>query len=239
MTSRAKLSSVLAVALAVAVVDVARAAAPAAFVFVPFRGSGPFPVAVWLHGYRGYSAAGYLPGATRAEMQKHADLLGAAIVGFPGPIELADGTERWSENPPTDHAYVQGRLAEIAKTTSLDASRVGLFGFSEGGLVAAEIAMLYPEKYLGAIVMSPGGVAHPVVARTREPAHADQIYFFFCGEREDPAVVALTKGLAHGIGEALGSKVTLKIYPGISRHARPPDFTDKFPEWMGAILRAR
>lgn len=237
MPARVEIPSVLILALAFAAA--ARAAKPEAFVFLPSRGAGPFPVAVWLHGYRGYSPAGYLPGATRAEMQKHADLLGAAIVGFPGPIELADGTERWSEDPPVDHAYVQARLAEIAKTTNVDVSHVGLFGFSEGGLVAAEIAMLHPDEYLGAIVMSPGGISHPVVARNREPAHADQVYYFLCGEREDPATVMLTKGLAQGVERALGAKATLKIYPGVSRHARPPDFAEKFPEWMGTILRTR
>src|SRR5262245_41162398 len=33
--------------------------------------------------------------------------------------DLGDGTQRWSEEPVTDHAYVQAKLREIAKTVSL------------------------------------------------------------------------------------------------------------------------
>ncbi|HSJ03543.1 MAG TPA: hypothetical protein VK956_13865, partial [Verrucomicrobium sp.] len=44
----------------------ADAAKPNAFVFRPTNGTGPFPVAVWLHGYRGYSKEGYVRGGDKA-----------------------------------------------------------------------------------------------------------------------------------------------------------------------------
>jgi hypothetical protein len=87
-------------------------------VFAPARGVGPFRVAVWLHGYRGYSAKGYFPGATAAQMQGRADSLGAVIAGFPATVELGDGTQRWSEDPDTDHAYVQAELRKVAKAVN-------------------------------------------------------------------------------------------------------------------------
>jgi predicted esterase len=208
------------------------------FVFVPTNGNGPFPVAVWLHGYRGYSPLGYNPKGSTADMQKHADMLGAVIIGFPATTDLGDSTQQWSEEPVADHAYIQARLKEIGKTVKLDLTRVGLFGFSEGAMVAADIATQYPENYLGAILMSPGGIGHPKTAATRRPEHARQVFFWFCGADENPGNVNLTRFYAQHLEKALGAKVTLKLYPGASQHARPADFMEKFPEWMAAILKA-
>ncbi len=208
------------------------------FVFTPTNNPGPFPVVLWLHGYRGYSAEGYFPGETAAAMQRHADSLGAAIVGFPATTDLGDDTQQWSEEPVADHAYIQWRLKEIAATAKLDLSKVALFGFSQGAMVAADLATLYPETYTGAIVMSPGGMGRPKAANIRKPQHEKQMYFCFCGADEQPGNVNLTKAYAKHLETVLGARVSLKLYPGISKHTRPPDFMEKFPEWMGAILKS-
>ena len=215
-----------------------RAEAAAEFVFVPGRGSGPFPVAVWLHGYRGWSAEGDFPGATPAAMQAQADAAGAVVAGFPGTVELPDGTRRWSEDPAIDDAYVQARLGELAKHADVDLSRVALFGFSEGGLVAAELATAHPDRYRGAIVMSPGGSGPPRVAARRLPGHARQAYLVFCNAGEDPSVVATTRALASRLRNALGAHVMLRVFAG-SLHARPPGFTRKIPDWIREILGSR
>src|SRR5262249_33084411 len=134
---------------------------PRAFLFKPSNGSGPFPVALWLHGYRGYSPSGYFPGESESAMQKHADAIGAVIIGFPATTDLGDGSQQWSEEPVADHAYIQMRLKELEKTANLDLKRVALFGFSQGAMVAADVATQYPDSYLGAILMSPGGMGAP------------------------------------------------------------------------------
>jgi predicted esterase len=229
---------IIATAALLAIIPEVRADKAKPFVFVPTNGNGPFPVALWLHGYRGHSADGYYPGATAAAMQKHADTLGAAIVGFPATTDLGDNTQQWSEEPVADHAYIQARLQEISKTVKLDLSRVALFGFSQGAKVAADLATTYPENYLGAVVMSPGGFGHPKPAEVRKPQHEKQVYFCFCGADEHPTNVGLTKAYAKHLETVLGAKVTLKLYPGVAKHARPPDFMEKFPEWMAAILTA-
>src|SRR5437870_5134001 len=86
------------------------------FIFKPSNGKGPYSVVLWLHGYRGYSPTGYFPGEKVEAMQKHADAIGAVIIGFPATTDLGDNTQQWSEEPPADHAYIQARLKEIAKT---------------------------------------------------------------------------------------------------------------------------
>ncbi|MDX2109161.1 MAG: hypothetical protein SFY80_02860 [Verrucomicrobiota bacterium] len=207
------------------------------FVIVPSTGTGPFPVAVWLHGYRGYSDSGYFPGETAEAMQKHADQMGAVIIGFPATTDLGDDTQQWSEEPVADHAYIQSRLQLIGKNVKLDLRRVVLFGFSEGAMVAADIATLYPANYRGAILMSPGGVGDPKVAKVKNPLHAKQVFFCFCGADEHPGNVGLTKFYARHLQRVLGAQVTLKLYPGVSKHTRPPDFLEKLPEWVVAILK--
>ena len=62
------MKSITAVLLALTCLLV-QAEKPKEFVIVPSKGDGPFPVALWLHGYRGYSEAGYFPGETRGAMQ--------------------------------------------------------------------------------------------------------------------------------------------------------------------------
>lgn len=209
------------------------------FVFKPSSGSGPYPVVLWLHGYRGYSPNGYAPGAAAEAMQKHADAIGAVILGFPATTDLPDNTQQWSEDPATDHAYIQERLKEISQTTDIDLHRIALFGFSQGAKVAADLATLYPENYLGAILMSPGGFKAPKAAKIQRPEHAKQVYFCFCGAEEQEGNVKLTKAYAAHLERVLGARVTLKLYPGVAKHARPPDFMQKFPEWVSSILAAR
>lgn len=208
------------------------------FIFIPTNSPGPFPVVLWLHGYRGYTAEGYFPGEIAAAMQKHSDSLGAAIIGFPATTDLGDNTQQWSEEPVADNAYIQWRLKEIAVTAKLDLTKVALFGFSQGAMVAVDLATIYPESYMGAIAMSPGGMGRPKAANTRKPQHEKQVYFCFCGADEQPSNVNLTKAYAKHLETVLGAKVSLKLYPGISKHTRPPDFMQKFPEWMAAILKS-
>ncbi len=177
-----------------------RAEKPAEFVITPSTGEGPFPVALWLHGLSRIFSNGIFSGESREAMQKHADLLGAVIIGFPATTDLGDNTQQWSEETVADHAYIQTRLKKIAATSKLDLTRVGLFGFSQGAMVAADLASCYPESYRGAILMSPGGFGEPQAARIKSPAHADQIYYSFCGGRGKPGQCSVDQGLRAASG---------------------------------------
>lgn len=227
----------LTTALLFLLVAVSQAGKPKHFIFIPKDVSGDLPVAVWLHGYRGYSPLGPMPGETAESMQKLADALGAVILGFPATTDLGDDTQQWSEEPVADHAYIQDRLKTLTSDLKLDLKRVGLFGFSQGAMVAADLATLYPESYRGAILMSPGGMGAPKAAERRLPLHATQVYFCFCGAEEHPGNVGLTKAYAQHLERVLGAHVTLKLYEGVSKHTRPPDFMTQFTSWMGAILK--
>lgn len=207
------------------------AAKPDPIVFTPKSQKSDVPVVVWLHGYRGF------PGVLKeAYFQEFADSLGAAIVGFPGTTDLGDNTQQWSEEPVADHAYIQFRLALLARKHRLDLKRVCLFGFSQGAMVAADICSHFPDSYMGAIIMSPGGIGEPLPSGRALPAHAKQTYWCVCGAEEQPGNVALTKGYAKHL-KSLGATVTLILYPSIKEHTRPPDFKERFTEWTKKILQ--
>jgi len=197
--------------------------------------NGAVPIAVWLHGYRNFP--GFLADE-REYFEGVADSLGIAIVGIPGTTPLEDGTLQWSEEPVADHAYIQQVLASLSEKHKLDTKRVALFGFSQGAMVAADVANLYPDAYQGAIVMSPGGFTEPKVRSQKSPVNATQIYFLVCGADEHPGNVQLTRFYAKEL-KNLGAVVTFKEYPGVSKHTRPPDFKERFPEWIAAILKSR
>jgi hypothetical protein len=44
---------------------------------------------------------------------------------------------------------------------------------------------------------------------------------------------------AKQLENVLGAKVTLRLSPGVAKHARPADFMEKFPDWMAAILKGK
>lgn len=203
---------------------------PEPIIYVPKSGGSHLKVAVWLQGYRGY------PGVIKETyFQDFADRLKIAIVGFPATTELGDNTQQWSEEASADHAYIQERLGDLSKRYNLDISRVGLFGFSQGALVAGSLCMRFPESYAGAIMMSPGGMTTPQPGTIPLPQHKQQTFWVVCMAEEHPGNVSLTRTYAAQL-KTLGSRVTKIEYPGIKEHTRPPDFKERFPEWISAIL---
>jgi predicted esterase len=219
---------ILLVSLAAYSVAVAK---PEAILYLPKERSGKIPTAVWLHGYRGY------PGALKeVYFQEFADRLGIAIIGFPGTTDLGDDTQQWSEEPVADQAYIQMRLHELGEKNNLDVSRVALFGFSQGAMLAADLCTLYPQCYAGAIIMSPGGIGEPSASKIPMALHREQMFWVVCGAEEHPGNVRLTKYYAQLL-KSLGATVTEIEYPGMKEHTRPPDFKEKFPEWIGQILK--
>jgi len=111
-----------------------------------------------------------------------------------------------------------------------------LFGFSQGAMVAADLCSRYPDSYAGAIIMSPGGMTNPHPATTPVLLHKNQSFWVVCMADEHPGNVELTRFYAKHL-KALGTQVTKIEYPGIKEHTRPPDFKERFPEWIAAILK--
>jgi predicted esterase len=209
----------------------ALAAKPEPIVYFPAGVTTPVPVAVWLHGLRAF------PGILEDKeyFQQVSDQLKIAIVGVPGTTALRDGTLVWSEEPVADQAYIQDVLDQVANQYKLDRTRVALFGFSEGAMVAGDLCARYPNSYRGAILMSPGGITGSKADPKSPEANKSQVFFVVCGAKENERTVQNTATYA-ALFQKLGCTVTHKEYPDQEKHTRPEDFKEKFPVWIGAIL---
>jgi predicted esterase len=204
---------------------------PEPIVYYPAGASELVPVAVWLHGYRRFPSVL----EDKEYFQKVADELKIAIVGIPGTTEMPDGTLIWSEEPAADNAYIQEVLGQLAEKYKLDKSKVALFGFSEGAMVAGDLCALYPSEYRGGILMSPGGITDPKAKSKTPELNKSQVFFIFCGAKENALNVQWSETYA-ALFKQWGCTVTLKEYPDQEKHERPADFKEQFPNWICAIL---
>jgi hypothetical protein len=101
--------------------------------------------------------------------------------------------------------------------------------------MAFEVAFANPSEYLGAIVLSPGTSKDVTLSELKpESANRQQRFVCTCGAGELPGNVRITR-LDADLARRAGSKVELKLYPGVSAHAFPADFLDVFPTWLKFI----
>jgi predicted esterase len=190
------------------------------------------PAVVWLHGL------GTHPGGFVNEgCQAYADLLNIAIVGVSGTVARGPRVYVWSEDPEQDARRVRDALAEVKDRVTIKPGHVITMGFSQGGQMALEIAVRYPEEYAGAIVMSPGAQAH-VQQVQPSPLLAGRGFVLVCGANEHPGNVKLTADDAAWLSAA-NARVKHTPYPGMTAHSFPPDFDERLPEWVKFIEEAR
>ncbi|MEZ5503270.1 MAG: alpha/beta hydrolase-fold protein [Halioglobus sp.] len=104
-----------------------------------------YPLAVVLHGYgaTGEVEAIYLGLDTRVDTQQY-------ILVMPDGTENLNGTRYWNATPGCcafteeekkvdDVAYIRGLIEEAAATYSIDTTRIGLIGHSNGGFMALRL----------------------------------------------------------------------------------------------------
>jgi predicted esterase len=103
-------------------------------------------------------------------------------------------------------------------------------------MVAAELASRHPEKFAGAIALSPGGVSDlPPAVTTALPEHGRQGIVAVCGAQEHRTTRRTTEHYAAAF-RVLGARVYVRQYAGMSKHRFPPDYLAKFPVWARFIL---
>jgi predicted esterase len=189
---------------------------------------------VGLHGL-GASA----PNFVDASYQHLADRLGVAFVGVSGTLANGPKSFRWAEDPARDARRVGDALQEIAGRVAVARDKVILFGFSQGGAVAADLVARDPEHFAGAIVLSPGGREEPHYGESRPSALLHRRgMVFVCGAGEHPSTVRRTEHGAAWFTQA-GARVEHKAYVGMTAHALPPGFEETLPRWIELILDAQ
>src|SRR5262249_43163026 len=127
-------------------------------------------------------------------------------------------------------------LAGAAHRLTVTAGAGVPLGVPQGARAAADVAVRHPEKYAGAILLSPGGLEEPKPSDFQpSAAHREQGYVAVCGAKEHPGNVYLTSEYARLLRD-MGARIRHKPYPGMSAHTFPPDFDKVLPEWIRFIL---
>jgi predicted esterase len=191
----------------------------------------PIPVLVGLHGM-GDNPENFVG----KEYQEYADQLDVAFVGVSGTLPRGPKSFVWSPDHAKNAERIDAALKEVSNQLTVKEGQVVAFGFSQGAQAAAEVAARNPDKYAGAIIMSPGGLGIPEAAVFKAHAKARrQGFVAVCGAGEAPGNVALTAEYARLL-KAMGARVRHKPYPGMNQHAFPPDYHDVLPDWIRFIL---
>jgi len=188
------------------------------------------PVAIWLHGY------GANPSKIRtdAHYQAAADTLNIAVIGIPATRKVGPDSFVWTDDTIFDSEHVEQALSETEVRLGTKFGAKALFGFSQGAVVAAELAARYPSKYAGAIILSPGADIFPLATVASEQNKL-QKYFISTGAGEALGNLRFARAYRKILSE-LGSTVVYREVPGMTKHDRPPDWPDRFREWTSLIL---
>jgi predicted esterase len=186
----------------------------------------PIVTVVGLHGLGGDEAF------INENYQALSNRLGVAFAGVSGTRALGPQSYSWSEDREQDHRQVQRGLQALKQKLTPGQGSIVLFGFSQGGQMAFELAAAYPESYVGALSMSPGlRDDGELSGLTASPGNKRQRFILVAGEEEHPGTVACARADADWARRA-GAQAKLKLYPKVSQHAFPPDFQEAFPGWL-------
>jgi len=157
-----------------------------------------------------------------------------AVVGVPATREVGLDSFVWTEVPDFDFDQIQKALREAERRSGAKFGPKVLLGFSQGAVVAAELAARYPRIFAGAILLSPGADIFPTPIGASEDNRC-QRYFISIGSDEAEMNLKFARAYRKVLSE-LGSTVIYREVVGMKKHDRPPDWPDRFREWSAAIL---
>lgn len=194
---------------------------------LPDRSKVPDTVVVGLHGLGGSEQF------VSSDLKSYADTLGMAFLGVNATNTLGPKAFRWSEDLRKDQAQLEMALQSLKP--KLQARSLILFGFSQGGQLAFELAARMPTRVIGALILSPGFVRP--LTETLLPRR-EQKFVILAGAGEHPATLAAAQADASRARQG-GAEVRLKLYEGVTSHAFPPDFSTQLVNWLSWINTPR
>ena len=185
--------------------------------YVP-PGEGPFPTVLMLHGW----------GASAHDLFSLAPFMhgGGALVLCPqGPVsfEIAQGVPGFGWWPITPGREPEGAAFDEARRLlraffdaacqryPVDRRKVVVLGFSQGGVMAFDLALSAPEQFAGLVALSswlPDSLAN---ALSRSPAHENFPALLIHGARDDLIPVALAQEARQKL-MALGLNVSYREF---------------------------
>ena len=123
-------------------------------------------------------------------------------------------------------------LVQRERERGIDAARIVVAGFSQGGAIALQLALRYPERLSGLIALSTYLLLEDRLAAEAHPANADLPVFFGHGTA-DPMVPMQLGRMAADQVLAMGNPVEWHQYP-MPHAVCPEEIAD-----LGAWLRTR
>lgn len=192
----------------------------------------PIPVVVGLHGY------GATPKQFADEQWQHiADKYSIAFISASGTVSRGLSAYDWTESVEKDASRIERALTQVAGRVTPAPGQIILQGFSQGAQMAAEIAARHPDRYAGAIALSPGTRRnmgfHDV---EKKPQLTERRFVVVVGAQEEPRNVAYAKQDAETL-RSYGAEVIHKESPNQAQHAFPADYETALSEWLKWILR--
>lgn len=96
----------------------------------------------------------------------------AIFIGINGTEKLNEHSFRWARTETdSSHQAVQQALAKAAKNNPVNKQKVALMGFSQGALHSAHLLAKHPNDYVGALLLSAGGMQTEI--KLRRPQVSD------------------------------------------------------------------
>lgn len=143
---------------------------------------------------------------------------GVAIVTPSGPVKQSDGQFDWSENMEQNFARVNAMIAEVGAKAKIRKDRIVLFGFSEGGATAFDLARAHPEVFAGAIAIAPSPSKEGESAGVA-PSLAKRGFVLCYGDKDEAETIGRAKERLEATAKA-GAKTQVKELAGVG-HEMP------------------
>lgn len=175
------------------------------------------------------------PSRFLSSFQRRADRIGVAFVGVSGPTRLGPNAFRWSDDPAENAARIDEAVESVRARVRTGDLRV-LLGFGEGAQVALEVAARDPERYAGAIALSPGGASR-VREIAKVPGNERQRFVIAFGMLESWEFYASSVDDLYALRD-LGARVDLHEAWFYGVHTLPPDFDVQLPKWVAWLHEA-
>ncbi|MEL4394197.1 alpha/beta hydrolase-fold protein [Shewanella algae] len=195
-----------------------------AYIYQP-KGSAPkdgWPVLVWLSGYG-------TEGSDSVHMAKLLTSERAIFIGINGTEKLNEHSFRWATTETeSSHQAVQQALAKAAKNSPVNNQKVALMGFSQGALHSAHLLAKHPNDYVGALLLSAGGMQTELKAS----APTGKRLVISYGEQEHSSNLALDKQLEQFFSP--GNQLQLKPHQG--GHFFDDAWQQKYPDYVNFVL---
>mmetsp|Transcript_10467 Transcript_10467/g.17977 ORF Transcript_10467/g.17977 Transcript_10467/m.17977 type:complete len:267 (+) Transcript_10467:91-891(+) len=206
---------------------------------------------VWLHGL-GDSGAGWTdlqqmlgPAMPHvkwvfpdAPVQKVSCNMGMSM---PSWFDLPDipVTPTCREDPASFKAAVKSvhlRIQKEMEASNIPPERVIIGGFSQGGALATQAMLQYPEKLAGAVCFSGWLVDRDNLQPAIQPAN-QQTPLLWCHGESDPTVSHSNQKEGGPLLSSIGVAVEVKSYSGLGHSACPKEFED-LGKWLAKQIPA-